>query len=199
MKHIVITSVTRDDLPDGGAGMFARAITEVKGVNSDATVEVLTPDFNGDRHSLDAVFKAYPDVFNHNVETIERLYPEVRPQADFQQSLDVLKYAKEHSFAKVKSGFMLGLGETEDEVKELLRLLKEACVDIVTIGQYIAPSKEHYPVKEFVHPDKFEEYKKYGEQELGIKYVFSGPFVRSSYMAGDVFRAIKVSPCDLCS
>ncbi len=198
LKHVVITSVTRDDLIDGGAEQFAKTITAVKEILPEATVEVLTPDFQGSEKALDLVFKAYPDVFNHNVETIERLYSEVRPQADFKQSLAVLKYAKEHSFAKVKSGFMLGLGETEAEVKELLRLLKEAGVDIVTIGQYIAPSKEHYPVKEFVHPDKFEEYKKYGEQELGIKYVFAGPFVRSSYMAGDVLSAIKVSPTELC-
>lgn len=198
LKHVVVTSVTRDDLPDGGARQFAKTIVAVKESLPMATIEVLTPDFQGDEQALDCVFKAYPDVFNHNVETVERLYPDVRPEACFQQSLAVLKYAKEHSCAKVKSGFMLGLGETPAEVKELLRLLKAAGVDIVTIGQYIAPSKKHYPVKEFIHPDKFAEYKKFGEEELSLKYVFAGPFVRSSYLAGEVLSVVKISPTELC-
>jgi lipoic acid synthetase len=199
LDYIVITSVTRDDLSDGGAAHFAETISAIKDELPSASIEVLTPDFQGNQTSIKTVLDAFPTVFNHNIETIERLYSEVRPQANYQQSLNVLKYAKENSYAVIKSGFMLGLGETEIEVKKLLKDLKAQGVDIITIGQYIAPSKNHYPVKEFIHPEKFTEYKKYGEEELGIKYIFAGPFVRSSYMAKDTLKEIKVSSCDLCS
>lgn len=207
LKHVVITSVTRDDLPDGGAAQFAKTILAVREKIPEAMIEVLTPDFNGELDSLEIVLNARPDVFNHNVETIARLYNEVRPQASFERSLKVL--ASPRRFANiapihhavgvvplpllqgegkkilVKTGFMVGLGETKEEVFALLNILKDTGVDIVTIGQYIAPSKDHYPVKEFIRPEVFEEYKKYGES-IGIPQVFAGPFVRSSYRAGEV-------------
>jgi lipoic acid synthetase len=192
LKYVVITSVTRDDLPDGGAEQFARTILAVREKIPEALVEVLIPDFNGDLDSIKIVLNARPDVLNHNVETIERLYNEVRPQASFERSLKVLTHPLTPSLEKrggssilYKTGFMVGLGETKEEVFELLKILKETGVDIVTIGQYIAPSKEHYPVKEFITPEMFEEYKKYGES-IGIPQVFAGPFVRSSYRAGEV-------------
>lgn len=199
LKHIVITSVTRDDLPDGGAEQFAKTILAVRAKLPNVMVEVLTPDFMGDLESLQKALNARPDVFNHNIETIERLYNEVRPQADFKRSLKVLANVRPltpgpfpHFMGQgerilVKTGFMVGLGETKEEVFALLKILKDTGVDIVTIGQYITPSKEHYPVKEFIRPEVFEEYKKYGES-IGIPQVFAGPFVRSSYRAGEVFE-----------
>jgi lipoic acid synthetase len=197
LEHVVITSVTRDDLPDGGAIQFAETIHSVREKLPGATIEVLTPDFRGSTAALDIVLAAKPDVFNHNVETIERLYPVIRPQANYQQSLEVLRYAKNHSKAKIKSGCMVGLGETTEEIKTLLKDLQNIGVDLVTIGQYLAPSKKHFPVQAFIEPSVFEEYKKYGEG-LGIPYVFAGPFVRSSYVAKDVLKKIKVSLTDLC-
>ncbi len=183
LKHVVITSVTRDDLPDGGAEQFAKTITAVRKKLPKTTIEVLIPDF---LESLEIVLNAKPDVLNHNIETIERLYSAVRPHANFQRSLNLLNKAS----GLVKSGFMVGLGENDAEVKDLLMQLKSAGVDIVTIGQYIAPSKEHYPIQEFVHPEKFAEYKEYAEKELGIKYVFAGPLVRSSYLAETAFKTV---------
>lgn len=185
LKHVVITSVTRDDLSDGGASHFAETIREVRKALPLSTIEVLTPDLKGNTQALDTVLVARPDVFNHNVETIERLYSTIRPQADLQRSLTVLKYVRNNSQAIVKSGLMVGLGETNEEVYALLNELQTVGVQVVTIGQYLAPSKQHAPVASFVVPEQFEEYKAYGEK-IGIPYVFSGPFVRSSYMAAEV-------------
>lgn len=197
LEHVVITSVTRDDLLDGGANIFAETIRAVREALPGATIEVLTPDFQGSHQALGTVLAARPDVFNHNVETIARLYPAIRPQAAYQQSLNVLRYAKENSSAKIKSGFMVGLGETSAEIKILLKDLQQAGVDIVTIGQYLAPSKKHFPVQAYIEPQQFEEYKTCGEN-LGIPYVFSGPFVRSSYLAKEVLRTLRPSPNDVC-
>lgn len=192
LKYIVVTSVTRDDLPDGGAEHFANTIRAIKSAIPDAAVEVLTPDFKGNIPALHSVLQADCDVFNHNIETIPRMYPLVRPQANYQQSLNVLnaaaKWIREKNLSEkrfVKSGFMVGLGETNDEVIALMQDLKNALVDIVTIGQYLAPSKEHYPVDRFVEPETFAQWEAVGK-EMGFKSVFAGPFVRSSYHAANI-------------
>jgi lipoic acid synthetase len=183
LRYVVITSVNRDELPDGGAIHFARTIHAVRRRLPASRIEVLTPDFKGDRDALQVVLDAKPDTFNHNVETVARLYQRVRPQADYRQSLDVLSSARLYSpDALTKSGFMVGLGERRDEVKQLLEDLRAHNVEVATIGQYLQPTRRHLPVEEYVHPDIFEEYKDYGER-LGFRAVFSGPFVRSSFMA----------------
>jgi lipoic acid synthetase len=190
LQHIVITSVTRDDLPDGGAAQFAETIRAVRKVMPQSTIEVLTPDFKGDTGPIDTVLAAKPDVFNHNVETIARLYSMIRPQAGFQQSLDVLRHVRKKSSAIVKSGIMVGLGETDEEIRVVLQTLRDTGVQLVTIGQYLAPTKRHAPVERFVTPQQFAEYKTYGEA-LGIQNVFSGPFVRSSYLAAEALVTIR--------
>jgi lipoyl synthase len=183
LNYVVITSVNRDELHDGGAGHFAKTIRAVRERLPVAKIEVLTPDFKGNLDALHAVLDAGPDTFNHNVETVPRLYLRVRPQADYQQSLDVLREARRYSTTTLtKSGFMVGLGERPDEVKTLLGDLCAHGVDVVTIGQYLQPTRAHLPVAEYVHPEVFEEYKEYGER-LGFRAVFSGPLVRSSFMA----------------
>lgn len=184
LNHVVITTVTRDDLPDGGASQFIEVINQIKKICSkDVSVEVLTSDFNGDLEQVDNVVSAAPDVFNHNIETIPRLYPEVRSMADFQRSLNVLDRANKSSVSVLtKSGFMVGLGESKEEVLSLMQKLREVEVDIITIGQYMQPSKEHYPVKEYVHPDVFKYYQEEGEK-MGFQIVESAPLVRSSYHA----------------
>jgi lipoyl synthase len=183
LRYVVITSVNRDELPDGGAMHFARTIEAVRRRLPGSRIEVLTPDFKGDRAALHTVLDARPDTFNHNVETVARLYQRVRPQADYRQSLQVLLNARRYSPAALtKSGFMVGLGERRDEVKLLLEDLRAHDVEVATIGQYLQPTRRHLPVEEYVHPDVFEEYKEYGER-LGFRAVFSGPFVRSSFMA----------------
>src|SRR5215216_3403252 len=183
LRYVVITSVNRDELPDGGATHFARTIHAVRRRLPRSRIEVLTPDFKGNRDALHAVLDARPDTFNHNVETVPRLYLRVRPQADYRQSLDVLSNARSYSRdALTKSGFMVGLGERRDEVKRLLEDLRAHDVEVATIGQYLQPTRRHLPVEEYVHPDIFEEYREYGER-LGFRAVFSGPFVRSSFMA----------------
>jgi lipoic acid synthetase len=187
LKYVVITSVTRDDLPDGGAGHFAKTISAVRSVLPAARIEVLTPDFLGDRDALRTVLSAKPDVFNHNVETVERLYPVVRPQAVFRRSLSVLSNAKliaPEVFSK--SGFMLGLGETREEVMKLLRQLREAGCEIVTIGQYLRPGGNNIPVVEYVRPEVFEEIRS-AAGDMGFRYVASGPLVRSSMNAEEMF------------
>jgi len=193
LKHVVITSVTRDDLEDGGALHFYKTIIEIRRQLPEATVEALIPDFQGSINSLKTVLSAGLDILNHNVETVPRLYPEVRPQADFRQSVKILKNAKEvMPGIKVKSGLMIGLGETEDELMEVFKFLADAGCDILTMGQYIAPSRNHYPVAEYVTPEKFE---RYGElaRESGIEWVSSGPFVRSSYNAEELMQRIRES------
>lgn len=183
LSYVVITSVNRDELADGGATHFARTIHAVRRRLPRAKIEVLTPDFKGNSEALHTVLDASPDTFNHNVESLPRLYPRVRPQADYQQSLDVLREARRYSPRTLtKSGFMVGFGERRDEVKRLLEDLRAHAVDVVTIGQYLQPTRRHLPVEEYVHPDVFDEYKEYGER-LGFRAVFSGPLVRSSFMA----------------
>lgn len=186
LKHVVMTSVTRDDLPDGGAGHFAGAIRAVREELPHATVEVLTPDFGGDLDSLSTVLMAEPDVFNHNMETVEGLYPRVRPLADYHVSLSILKAARE-SFPtlKTKSGLMVGLGETRDELRRAFDDLAEAGCGMLTVGQYLRPSREQLEVDRFVSPGEFEEMA--GEaREAGIPIVASAPLVRSSYRAGEL-------------
>ena len=181
LKHVVVTSVTRDDLPDGGAQHFVETIREIREALPESAVEVLTPDFRGNLDAVRIVASALPDYFNHNVETVPRLYDYVRPGARFERSLSVLREAGKFPVT-TKSGLMLGLGERRDEVVESLTRLLDAGVEIVTIGQYLQPKREKLDVVEYVHPTVFEEYRAIGE-ELGFRAVFSGPFVRSSYMA----------------
>lgn len=192
LRHAVITSVTRDDLPDGGASHFVAVISELRrGTCNDIRIEVLTPDFNGDRGSIKAVLNAFPDVFNHNLETVRRLTSKVRSRADYDRSLGVLGYAKDYKpDIVVKSGFMVGLGETEGEIFMTLQDLSEVGCDVVTIGQYLRPSMAHLTVKRYVEPNDFKRYKNHGES-IGIKHVFAGPLVRSSYMAEEVFAQIS--------
>jgi lipoic acid synthetase len=182
LRHAVITSVTRDDLPDGGAAHFAEVISAIQAV-SNAAIEVLTPDFQGDRNSIATVLAASPDIFNHNVETVPRLYSAIRPQAHYRRSLDVLKMAKEIApKVETKSGLMVGLGERFEEVVETLRDMRAVHCDLVTIGQYLAPTDKHAPLVEFVTPETFAKYESVG-REMGFAGVFAGPFVRSSYLA----------------
>ena len=185
LRYVVITSVNRDDLPDGGSRHFSETVREVRKALPAARIEVLTPDFCGDLGAVARVLDAGPDVFNHNMETVARLYRRVRPQANYQQSLDVLRFAKEHSSVLTKSGLMAGLGETPQEVEQLLRDLVGARVDVATIGQYLQPTRRNLPVASYITPDRFEAYRSYG-LSIGFKMVFSGPLVRSSYMADQV-------------
>ncbi len=183
LRHVVVTCVTRDDLRDGGAAQFGATIRELRTVLPQAAIEVLTSDFRGNADSVRTVVEARPDYFNHNVETVPRLYDFVRPGSRFTRSLDVLREAKRlDPSMTTKSGLMLGLGERRDEVADVLRRLREAGVEIVTIGQYLQPKREKLDVVEYVHPAVFDDYRRIGE-ELGFAAVFSGPFVRSSYMA----------------
>jgi lipoic acid synthetase len=183
LRYVVITSVNRDDLADGGSRHFAETVREVCAALPGARVEVLTPDFCGDTDAVARVLDAGPHVFNHNMETVPRLYHKVRPQAKYQQSLDVLAFARRHNAdILTKSGFMVGLGETEEEIHQLLRDIHQHDVDVATIGQYLQPTRRNLAVKQFVTPAQFDAYRDFGLQ-LGFKMVFSGPLVRSSYMA----------------
>ncbi|HVP07662.1 MAG TPA: lipoyl synthase [Candidatus Acidoferrum sp.] len=182
LKHVVVTSVTRDDLADGGAGHFAATIRELRRGLPRATIEVLTPDLRGSDSSLRTVLAERPDVFNHNVETVPRLYASVRPGADYRRSLDLLRRARDIGTSVTKSGVMVGLGETTGELKDLFADLAGARISILTIGQYLAPSREHHPVVRYLHPDEFTELEKVA-RAIGIGTVVSGPLVRSSYMA----------------
>ena len=181
ITHAVITSVNRDELPDQGSNIWAQTITEVKNLNPDVRVEVLIPDFKGDEICLQRVLDAQPHVLNHNIETVPRLYMTVRPQAKYERSLYVLDYSKKHGFM-TKTGIMVGIGEKFDEVIEVMKDLTSISVDIMTIGQYLQPTKEHLPVDRYVTPEEFETYKRIGK-ELGFRHVESGPLVRSSYRA----------------
>ncbi len=183
LRYVVLTSVNRDDLDDGGSRHFAETVRAVRKALPEASIEVLTPDFCGRLEAVARVLDAAPRVFNHNMETVARLYRRVRPQANYRQSLDVLRFAKSYRRDPLtKSGLMVGLGETPDEVKELLLDLREADVDVATIGQYLQPTRRNLPVAEYVTPAQFEAYREYG-LSVGFKMVFSGPLVRSSYMA----------------
>lgn len=181
LRHAVITSVNRDERKDGGAPIFAATIHEIRKRLPHCTVEVLIPDFKGNQEALNIVIEARPDILNHNVETVPRLYRKVRPQAKYQQSLTLLLRAKAAGM-RTKSGFMVGIGEEVDEIYELMRDLYAHKVDIVTIGQYLQPTPKHLPVVRYVHPEEFERFKQFG-LELGFKHVESGPLVRSSYHA----------------
>jgi len=186
LKHVVITSVTRDDLPDGGASHFAAAIGALRRLIPDAAVEVLVPDFQGDERAITVVLEASPDIFGHNVETVPRLYPLVRPAAGYDRSLLVLRIAKEISPGQTtKSGLMVGLGETSGEVEQVLRDLRAAKVDMVTIGQYLRPTPDQLPVQEYVNPGVFARYAHLA-REMGFASVQSGPLVRSSYRAREM-------------
>jgi lipoyl synthase len=200
LRYIVITSVTRDDLPDGGASHFAKMILAIREMDRQEIgsppierkikIEVLIPDLKGDPASLRVVLAASPDVLNHNVETVPRLYPEVRPQADYRRSLALLQSSKSgHPQILTKSGFMLGLGESREEVLDLLRDLRRAGCDFLTIGQYLQPRPDRLPVIRYVPPEEFEAYRKAGE-EMGFKAVASGPFVRSSFHASRMFEVV---------
>ena len=195
LRYVVVTSVNRDDLADGGSAHVAETVREIRRELPDARVEVLIPDFEGDVHSVARVLDAGAHVLNHNMETIARLYRRVRPQADYRRSLDVLRFARRHSPAVMtKSGFMVGLGETASEVEGLLRDLREQDVDVATIGQYLQPSRRHLPVAEYVAPEQFGRYREYG-LGIGFRMVFSGPLVRSSYMADVVSAQAQVPSC----
>ena len=193
LRYVVITSVTRDDLPDGGAEQFAQTMRKIKRVNGEEIrVEVLIPDFEGSLLSLKKVMEAKPDVLNHNLETVSHLYPQVRPQADYKRSLKLLKRSKElNPSIYTKSGLMVGLGESRAEVIETMEDLREVECNILTIGQYLRPSSQHLAVKEFITPAKFKEYEEIG-QSLGFFYIASSPFVRSSYQAEEALdKAVK--------
>ncbi|MCB0380064.1 MAG: lipoyl synthase [Flavobacteriales bacterium] len=181
IKHGVITSVDRDDLKDGGSIIWAETITKIRELNPNTTLETLIPDFKGEWDNLQRIIDVAPEIVSHNLETVRRLTKQVRIQAKYDRSLEVLKRLKDGGM-KVKSGIMLGLGETEEEVLETLQDLRNVGCEIVTIGQYLQPTPKHLPVVEFVHPDQFAKYKKAG-MEMGINYIESGPLVRSSYHA----------------
>jgi lipoyl synthase len=183
LRHAVVTSVNRDELPDGGAGIFAETIRWIRRLSPGTTIEVLTPDFKGDRPALQTVMAAAPEIFNHNTETVPRLYRRVRPQADYQQSLRVLREAKEiDPHARTKSGLMVGLGETPEELLQVFQDIADQGVDILTVGQYLQPTGQHLPIDRYWHPDEFAELKE-AALAMGFHHVEAGPLVRSSYHA----------------
>lgn len=191
LKFAVITSVTRDDLPDGGAAQFAKTIKMIHSIDKNIKIEVLIPDFSGNIDSLRAVIEAGPSILAHNIETVSRLYKDLRPKASYQTSLGILSKAKEiDPLLITKSSFILGVGETEDEVIYTMEDLRSSGCDILTLGQYLAPSEKHYPVQEFVSIEQFQRYQQLGLR-LGFKAVLSGPKVRSSYQAEEVFGGIE--------
>lgn len=187
LKYAVITSVTRDDLPDGGAEHFAKCIEEIRKISPDTKIEILTPDFKGNIESLNTIIKAHPDVFNHNIEAVRGIFKTVRPQGNYDVSLSVLKYIKENSDIKTKSGLIIGLGENFEQIKETFEDLYNVGCDILTVGQYIQPSKEHYPVGKYYKPEEYEELKKLATS-VGIKHFQIGPLVRSSYNAASLME-----------
>ncbi|MEA2551915.1 MAG: lipoyl synthase [Fimbriimonadaceae bacterium] len=197
LKHVVVTSVARDDLADEGSGQFAETIRELRKINPLTIIEVLTPDFKGKRWCIQNVTNARPDIYNHNIETVERLHTVVRPQAKYERTLGVLKTVKElDPGIHTKSGIMLGLGETREEVVRTLQDLRDIGVDAVTIGQYLRPTMKHLPVNTFIHPDEFKEYEVIG-QDLGFAFVASGPFIRSSYNAIEFSKKIMADRLQL--
>ena len=195
LKHVVITSVNRDDLDDGGASQFFQCVSEVRKKSPQTTIELLIPDLCGNWQALESVLDSKPNVLNHNIETVKGLYRKVRPQGNYQRTLDLLKRTREY-FPSVytKSGFMLGLGESDDEVLNLLSDLKNHFVDIVTIGQYLSPGPKHLPVQRFVSPSKFNFFKLFGEDNLGFMQVVSSPLTRSSYHAEEIQKLMKKYP-----
>ena len=187
LKYAVITSVTRDDLDDGGAEHFANCIYEIKKLCPETKIEILTPDFKNNKNSLDVIIKAKPDVFNHNIETVKEVFKTARPQGNYQNSLDVLKYIKENSDIKTKSGLMIGLGETFEQIKSTMKDLNEVGCDILTVGQYIQPSKEHLEVYKYYTLEEYEILKQMAK-ESGFKNYQIGPLVRSSYNASGLIK-----------
>ena len=195
LKHVVITSVNRDDLEDGGASQFYKCVSEVRKKSLETTIELLIPDFCGNWHALEKVLDSKPDVLNHNIETVSSLYKKVRPQGEYERTLELLKRTRNYSpQLYTKSGFMLGLGEKDEEVLNLLMDLKRNYVDIVTIGQYLSPGPKHLPVQRFVSPSKFNYFKLFGENELGFMQVVSSPLTRSSYHAEEIQKLMKQYP-----
>lgn len=191
LEHAVITMVSRDDLADGGASHIAKIISSIRKETNNTTIEVLTSDFNGDTKSIEKVVNEKPEIYNHNIETVRRLTPKVRFKATYDVTLQVLKHAKKLGKACfVKSGFMLGFGEEQHEVEETIRDLKEVGCDAITIGQYMQPTKFKLRVKSFVKLDEFKYYEDYGHR-IGLKYVYSGPFVRSSFNAKQIFQKLR--------
>ena len=182
LKYAVITSVTRDDLPDGGAQHFARCIEEIRKISPATKIEILTPDFKGEKEALDIIIKAHPDVFNHNIETVEAVFKTARPQGNYRTSIEVLKYIKENSDIKTKSGLMIGLGETFDQIEATFNDLREVGCDILTVGQYIQPSKQHLEVAKYYSLEEYEDLKALA-RKCGFKNFQIGPLVRSSYNA----------------
>ena len=195
LKHVVITSVNRDDLEDGGASQFYKCVSQVRLKSPETTIELLIPDLCGNWLALEKVLDSQPNVLNHNIETVPSLYRKVRPQGNYQRTLELLKRTREY-FPSVytKSGFMLGLGEKDDEVLNLLMDLRSNDVDIVTIGQYLSPGPHHLPVQRFVSPSKFNYFKLFGENELGFMQVVSSPLTRSSYHAEEIQKLMKRYP-----
>lgn len=187
LNYVVITSVTRDDLSDGGANHFANVINEVRMLTPNVKIEVLTPDFQGDKSAIDTVIAAKPDVFNHNIETVPSLYKKARPQANYQRSLEFLEYIKQNSDILTKTGIMVGLGETKEELIQTFEDLVRIKCDIVTIGQYIAPTKEHLEVVKYYEPNEYDELSSIAKK-MGIKHTFFSPLTRSSYKAFEVFN-----------
>lgn len=191
LKFAVVTSVNRDELPDGGAWIFAETIKEIRNRLPDCGVEVLTPDFMGNWDALQTVLDVRPDVLNHNIETVPRLFKPVQPWSNYQRSLEFFAEARERDPDMItKSGLMVGLGESKDEVIEVMQEMRERDVDILTLGQYLPPSKRHYPLHRYYEPEEFAEFKEIGE-EMGFGHVESGPMVRSSYHAGDQLAELK--------
>jgi lipoic acid synthetase len=194
LRHVVITSVTRDDLPDEGADHFAQTITELRKALPASTIEVLTPDFHARPDCLDTVCRAEPLIFNHNLETVEPLTPAIRPQADYRRSLAVLSYVRSHfPTLYVKSGLMVGLGETTDQIHQSLTDLADAGCQIVTVGQYLAPSTAHFPTQQYLPPEWFDELSQWAKDRLPFLAFAASPFVRSSYLAQDLLNNIKPS------
>jgi lipoyl synthase len=191
LSHVVITSVTRDDLEDGGADIFVRTIQKIRKTTPDCTIEVLTPDFNGDLVSLQNILDAAPDVFNHNIEVVKELFPTIRPDGDYEQSISLLDHAKKYKKEIItKSGFMVGLGETQDQITRMLYDLNNAQVDVLTIGQYLQPSKHHVPVQRYYSPREFDLLKNKALQ-IGFSYIEAGPLVRSSYRAEHALHHVR--------
>ncbi|MCH5330679.1 MAG: lipoyl synthase [Alistipes sp.] len=189
LRHVVVTSVTRDDLPDQGANHWAQTVAQIRNLNPDATIEILIPDFDARPELLDIVVAARPDIIGHNIETVERLTPQVRSRAEYRKSLATLRYLADCG-AITKSGLMAGLGETQDEVNRTLLDLHEAGVRIVTIGQYLQPTAAHFPVAEYVTPERFELYKQLA-LDAGMDYCASAPLVRSSYLAEEGLKCVR--------
>lgn len=190
LKHTVITSVTRDDLEDQGANQFRRVVEEIRKHSPDVGIELLIPDMQGNTDLIDIIIDSEPNVLNHNVETVPDLYDIVRPQAIFERSIQVLKYVKEKKpHMATKSGMMLGLGETKDQVIDVFKALRDVDCDMITLGQYLRPSEEHLPIVEYITPEQFKEYEKIA-YDMGFKQVASGPLVRSSYYAEDISKMI---------